>query len=157
MNVFYLDSDPKLAAIYHNDKHVVKMILETAQIMSTVANGFGFDTQYRPTHKNHPCTLWAAESNGNYAWLRDLARHLNNEYRFRWQKDVDHKSWSVIQDLPDHFSIPDRFTQPAQAMPDNFKHEDAVEAYRRYYRYGKTNLAKWTKRQTPFWWEHIRL
>lgn len=72
MNIFALDQCPVKSAQLLNDKHVVKMCLESAQILCTVHRGFGLDAPYRPTHKRHPCMLWVAESHGNYIWLRRL-------------------------------------------------------------------------------------
>ena len=69
MNIFVLDSDPKVAATMLCDKHVVKMILESAQMLSTVAHTNGHIPRYRPTHSKHPCTLWAGESKSNWQWL----------------------------------------------------------------------------------------
>lgn len=47
MNIFVLHWLPQIAALYHCDKHVVKMILEYAQILcnrltSTIQLVFGF-------------------------------------------------------------------------------------------------------------------
>jgi hypothetical protein len=83
MNIFLLDSNIKKCAQYHCDKHVVKMILESAQILSTVLRLNGVDQGYKTTHANHPCTLWAGKSFSNWKWLRELASALNKEYRFR--------------------------------------------------------------------------
>lgn len=68
MNIFVLDSDPEIAAKYHTDKHVIKMILESAQMMSTVVRYVGLDAGYKSTHLNHPCTIWARTSLSNWLW-----------------------------------------------------------------------------------------
>ena len=82
MNIFVLDTDPTIAAQMQCDKHVVKMPLECAQMLSTVHRHYGSDDfqLYKSTHKHHPCTLWAASSRANYAWLFDHFRALNDEY-----------------------------------------------------------------------------
>ena len=147
MNIFILDYSPEMAARYHCDRHVPKMILESAQMLSTVLDG-----PYKPTHKNHPCTLWVAESRSNAAWLWSLARHLNEEYKRRFGHTKNHKSWDVIASLEPalHSSLPDEYMTPfAQAMPDEYKNDDAVLAYRAYYR-SKT-FAAW-RNGAPAWW-----
>lgn len=72
MNVFALDLSPKTAARYHCDAHVVKMILETTQMLSTAHWMRGTRGPYRPTHANHPCSVWVRESTANYKWLHEL-------------------------------------------------------------------------------------
>ena len=64
MNIFYLDRDPELAAIYQYNKHVVKMILESAQMLCTAHHCYGDAEQkanvpYKQAHLNHPSTIWA--------------------------------------------------------------------------------------------------
>ena len=155
MNIFALDSDPVKAAMFHSDKHVVKMILETAQILSTVKRKYGWDTTYRPTHQNHPCTLWAGRTKENYLWLRDLGRALSTEYHRRYGKT--HKSQSLFfgeLGLPPQ-DMPDGPLEPfAMAMPDACKHDDPVEAYRNYYQL-KTDQHTWMAwaklNNTPAW------
>jgi hypothetical protein len=92
MNIFVLDNDTRLAALYHCDKHVVKMILETAQLLCTAHRELDGDERaarlsfYRATHKNHPCAKWARETRANYLWLYDLLKWLLHEYTFRYSK-----------------------------------------------------------------------
>ena len=81
MNIFYLDEDVKKCAEYHCDKHCIKMILETAQLLCGVHWATGGDAPYRLSHKNHPCAIWARESYSNYVWLTDLGFALCNEYQ----------------------------------------------------------------------------
>ena len=146
MNIFILDDHPAKAAQYHCDKHIPKMILESAQMLSTVLGG-----PYKPTHKNHPCTLWVAESSANAAWLWLLMKFLNEEYKCRFGHTKNHKSWEMTghlyQNIPDLPNAP--LTPFAQAMPDEYKNEDAVAAYRAYYR-SKT-FAAW-RNGAPEWW-----
>lgn len=123
------------AAQAHYDKHVVKMCLEYAQILSTVS-GRG----YKPTHKNHPCVKWAAAAPENYAWLYNLAIELGREYTQRYGRV--HKSTLALLDLPEPLSQPTP-TWFAQAMPDEFKDDDPVTAYRKYYLIGKRDLASY--------------
>lgn len=86
MNIFILDNDVSKCAMYHCDKHVVKMILESAQMLSTVIRESGIDCGYKITHLNHPCTIWTRESLSNWKWLRNLVEALNQEYKFRFEK-----------------------------------------------------------------------
>ncbi len=107
---------------------------------------------YLPVMHNHPCTVWARKSQGNYRWLYDYAKALNDEYKFRYKKD--HKSFvNVICQLP-AFNIPVKNrTEHVQVVPDEFKQSDAVQAYRNYYLKNKFSIAKWTRRETPEWWK----
>lgn len=151
LNIFVLDTDLEKCAEYHCDKHVVKMILEYAQMLSSVVRLQGHDVGYKLTHKNHPCTIWARESLSNYNWLKRLTRLLNYEYKYRYNKDVNHKSYDLVKTLPTP-DIPDIGLTPfAQAMPDQYKNKDAVKAYREYYLKEKSLLLKWTKRIIPKW------
>lgn len=147
MNIFILDRDPVLAAQYQCDKHVVKMVLETAQIMSTIAGG-----PYKPTHAKHPCVMWARENSGNYAWLSEHAIALCCEYTRRYGKlHACQHVIALLAEIP--WSIP-REDQTAfiQCMPEQYRQEDPVEAYRAYYRGDKARFATWTNREVPFWW-----
>ena len=152
MNIFILDENPKTCAEYHCDKHVVKMILESAQMLSTVSRLNGGEVGYKPTHKNHPCTKWAGQSLTNWFWLQKLTEHLNEEYIYRYNKDVNHKSYDVAQTLV----VPDipllGLTPFAQAMPSEYKADNAITAYRDYYKTEKSAIANWTKRQPPTWY-----
>jgi len=146
MNIFILDRDPVLAAQYQCDKHVVKMVLETAQIMSTISGG-----PYKPTHKNHPCVLWAEAELAHYDWLSRHGKALCTEYTRRYGKT--HKSQAVIE----HCALVVAYRLPpieefVQCMPEQYRQEDPVEAYRAYYRGEKARFATWTKREQPFWW-----
>ena len=91
MNIFVLDIDPQLAASLHLDKHVVKMPLETAQMLCTINAEFGIDVPYKATHKNHPCTLWAKATKANYQWLTALGLNLCYEYTYRYKKCIHAK------------------------------------------------------------------
>ena len=152
MNIFILDTDPRQCARMHCDKHVVKMILEHAQMMSTALVESGAEAPYKPTHKNHPCTIWTRESRQNYVWLYELTYFLNKEFKHRYS-GKDHKSWLAVQcvDIPD---LPDKgLTTFAQAMPDQYRHDDPVTAYRNYYRGDKARIATWTNRPEPEWFQ----
>lgn len=152
MNIFILDRDIETCARYHCDQHVSKMILESVQLLCTCLNKQGYTTPYRSTHVHHPCVLWLEESHGNWRWLRGLALALNREYRYRYEKDVDHASVAVLNAI-EALSYEDRgLTEFAQAMPAQYKYRgNAVRAYRAFYRSEKARFATWTRRVVPAW------
>ncbi len=152
MNIFILDTNIEKCAQYHCDQHVVKMILESVQILCTALNKKGFTTPYKSTHIKHPCVLWVEESFDNYSWLKHLALALNAEYRYRYERDSDHKSISVLNEIAHCNYESQGLTEFAQAMPDKYKVPgDAVKAYRQFYLGEKMKFAKWTKRSIPDW------
>lgn len=154
MNIFILDADPIVAAQSQIDKHVVKMPLETAQLLCTAAISHGAtDARYKPTHGKHPCALWARESRGNYEWLLVHGLALAREYTRRYGKI--HASQAVIADaFRFRDLIPEGAQTPfAQAMPDEYRDADAVRAYRRYYCGAKRAFAAWkAPAEVPDWW-----
>lgn len=154
MNIFAVESNPKEAASALCDKHVVKMVLESTQILSTVAQLRGFEGPYRITHATHPCTLWAARHPANWAWLVRHAAFLAWEYADRYGKR--HKCHDLIDELGerssliwsgshfrDHSDYWAEHTPFEQCMPDQYKRPDAVEAYRAYYVGEKAKFATW--------------
>lgn len=155
MNIFYLSNDPRLCAEYHCNKHVVKMILESAQLLSTshhVLDGHLAPKEiYKPTHKNHPCAIWARSSKGNYDWLYVLWRELMSEYKFRYYRT--HACERLIKFLKKHpYNIANgKFVEPPKAMPDQFKVDNVVQSYINYYKGAKADFAKWTNRKPPEW------
>jgi hypothetical protein len=157
MNIFYLSKDPKTAAVWHNDKHVVKMILESAQLLSTahrILDGENCIPEiYKATHKNHPSAVWARANINNYMWLYGLFCSLCDEYTFRYGKThlTDTKLRNVLNQAPMNISK-DAFFQPPQAMPDSYRSADSIISYRNYYKFEKNHLASWSKRPTPEWY-----
>jgi hypothetical protein len=155
MNIFILDEDVKKCAQYHCDKHVVKMILETAQLLCGVHHVTAHDTAHVPyklSHKNHPCAIWARESFSNYVYLCELGLELCNEYTHRYGKR--HKSLDVILwCIVNRPNIPDKgLTDAAKAMPEEYKVKSVVDSYRNYYRGEKSGFASWKMRETPEWY-----
>ncbi len=151
MNIFVLDRDPIAAAAMMCDKHVVKMILETAQMLCAAGIAKGYDMPYGATHTRHPCTLWAGESKANWDWLVGHGLALCSEYTLRYGKV--HKSQSVIEfarDMDIEFDKHE-LTPFAQAMPAQYKNECVVTAYRAYYMGEKARFATW-KTESPDWW-----
>lgn len=154
MNIFFLDENPAKAAEYHCDKHVVKMILETAQIISTVYARYGKhnDKLLKPCFQNHPCTRWAGNSRQNLQWLVCLGIELNTQYMKRYGREHKYFKMFLLLGTLKHEFIPDEgFTRPALAMPDDSKTFDAVESYRLYYMNHKRHIANW-KNGVPFWY-----
>ena len=160
MNIFFLDKTPEKSAEYHCDKHVVKMILETAQMLSTAINKYamGIDSSrlYKNAHPKHPSTIWMGSTRDNFMWGLKLGQELSKEYTKRYGKK--HKSSNIIDNIIQskyYEVIPTgELTTPPQCMPDEFKHDDYVIAYRNYYKGAKRYFAKWDKlKNTPDWWE----
>ena len=136
MNIFYLHKDPVIAAKVQYNKHVVKMILESAQMLCTAHHHYNEDTDvpYKKAHYNHPSTIWTRESDEHYMWLFDHMVALGKEYTKRYGKT--HLSITIcflpLYRIP--VGIPSNgFTQPPQCMPDEFKDKCSVKAYWNYY------------------------
>jgi hypothetical protein len=145
MNIFVLDLHPEIAAQMLFDKHIVKMALETAQILSTINGG-----PYKPTHQKHPCTLWAGAFRDNYDWLVKHGIGICNEYTYRYGKT--HKCEEIIYALQVPLNtLNSGESDFALAMPNEYKNADPVKAYREYYK-SKASFANWTKRPAPEWW-----
>jgi len=145
MNIFYLDKDPAKAAKLQYNKHVVKMILESAQMLCTAHHcimGDDADVPYKIAHKNHPSTKWVRQSGQNYAWLYYHMIALGKEYENRYNK----KHLSIIK-CEDKLSIlpggilESGFEQPPQCMPDEYKDECSLQAYWNYYIGDKSHIA----------------
>lgn len=177
MNIFYLHTDPRIAAEYHLDKHVVKMILESAQLLCT-AHRFLDGTMYLGKtaanrnikrwqlpdwreqvlyiagHINHPSAVWVRANIDHYRWLYDLYYHLIGEYKYRYEGKF-HKCENLLQpllDAPHNIPIVN-WQDPPQAMPDDVKVVgNAIQAYRNYYSVHKRRFATWKVRAEPEWW-----
>lgn len=153
MNIFILDIDPSQNAQALCDKHVVKMVLETAQLLCGPFNPGC--APYKRTHYNHPCAIWTRQSKQNYEWLLEYGEELLLEYTFRYGKT--HACTSTIAFCRANYSsltLSDIGLTPfAQAMPDQYKQADPVCAYRAYYKGAKSSIAKWNKaRLLPPWY-----
>jgi hypothetical protein len=152
MNIFVLDDNPVTAAQQQVDKHVVKMPLESAQMLCSALIRYGStDTPYRQAHKNHPCTLWAGDTRTNFNWLITHGIALCEEYTSRYGRR--HKSQDVIEWCATQSNlIPQGVLTPhAQAMPVQYKSDCAVASYRDYYHGEKAYIANW-KQNKPDWW-----
>ena len=175
VNIFYLDKDPKLAAQYHVDKHCVKMILETAQLLSTAHRVLdGVETigvspsgrkqkrwvipdnrdsiLYSATHINHPSAIWCRKNLSNYQWLYKLLINLCSEYTYRYEKVHKCQATGLVAALgkvPDSMQMGE-FTEPTPAMPDQYKVPgNSVQSYHNYYNGEKQRMFSWKKRDVP--------
>jgi len=153
VNLFVLDLDPVIAARAQCDRHVVKMTLETAQILASVSARYGRAAPYRPTHARHPCTLWAGETRENWAWTVEHGLALADEYARRYGRT--HASAEVVRWCRDEGAQPPSGARTpfAQAMPEQYRRTDAVTAYRAYYVGEKAHFAAWrAPASPPAWW-----
>jgi len=176
MNIFYLSEDPRQAAEWMVDKHVVKMILESAQLLSTahrvidgtetvgtsatgrkakrwvLADGRD-EIMYSATHVNHPSAVWIRQSVENYSWLVEHFFALCQEYTYRYNKThlTQQKLGYYIQSPPYKLKDWDFTTPPSCMDPSYIVSDNVVENYRNYYRLGKANLHSWTRREKPVW------
>ena len=176
MNIFVLDLNIKLCSQYHCDQHCRKMIIEYAQMLSTahrlldggkmqsIKNNRKYSTYvlqddresvlYKSTHINHPSSIWARQSSENYLWLYSLFIELSQEFFRRYGKH--HATFLKLKDvlsvLPNNITK-DSLTSIPQCMPDQFKNESVVEAYRNFYILDKAQKFKvtWTNREIPRW------
>lgn len=162
MNLFILDTNPTLSAIYHTDRHVVKMPTETAQMISFVYHDKNywqkdipeFIMGFSKTHYKHPCSIWIRESLSNFIYACKFGLELYNEYQYRYQKPDKHSRAKSIFDfaIKNPPNIPDKgLTQFAKAMDNQYICPCAIESYRNYYRNGKTHLHNWKNRNKPQW------
>lgn len=153
MNIFALSNDPVIAAQMMCDKHVVKMILESAQLLCAIYPPG--EAPYKRSHYNHPSCVWARESKANYLWLIDHALALCEEYTYRYGKT--HKSKEVIlwcQKNMKKLKFPQlEKTSFKQVMKVEYISCNPVTGYRKYYLNEKRSIAKWTKRNPPKWWK----
>lgn len=173
MNIFFLAIDPKLCAIYHLDKHVVKMIIEYAQLLSTAhrildgvlisksnykLSDYRENILYKTTHINHPSAIWARQYKENYEWLYMLFCSLCDEYTYRYGKIhlCDKKLREILKFTPNNIYKLDNknnWIGPTPAMPDECKViGNNLLSYHNYYRQYKTHIAIWTKRDIPIWY-----
>lgn len=180
MNIFYVHSDPVTCAQQHVDKHVVKMILEYAQLLSTAHRVLdGVETVglsksgrkakrwvlpderesvlYKASHINHPSAKWCRHSDKNYKFLLMLWIELMREYHYRYGKT--HAAIRLARHLrfvPKNISTTEPFSAPWRAMPDEYKVDRTepdytIKSYRAYYNGAKTTMFKWKNRPEPEW------
>lgn len=160
MNIFYFYDSPVEAAEAQPDKMLVKMPLETAQMLCTAHRELDGDRWadevglYKRAYWNHPCSIWARESYRNYSWLYAHFLALGMEYAYRYDKE--HSSLTKLgrwlEVMPTNIPITKNMTPVAQAMPDQYKNDDPIKAYRDYC-INEKHYAQWEKgRAKPEWW-----
>ena len=168
MNIFVLDKDPIIAAKYMDDVRLPKMCVESAQMMASALRRHGATDEqmpltkagkpYKGGYKHHPCTIFAGDSYANFMWLADHALELCNEYFQRFGKvHACHYPINFMRDMNiiDKVIPKGELTPFAQAMPDEYKDDDAVKAYRSYYKskqYSKGGV-RYIRADVPTWWE----
>ena len=183
MNIFILDNDPVQAAQLQCDKHIPKMVVESAQMLSTVhrmidgamerrpsksgsmlqyfkLDDYREDILYKAVHMNHPCTVWSRENCSNYDWHYKHFIALCNEYTYRYGKihASETKLATVLRNAPKkikHTTSKSPFRLAMGSNPECM-FEDAVKSYRAFYQTKQARFAmKWTKRKQPEWFHAI--
>jgi len=171
MNIFYLHENPTIAAELHCDKHVVKMIIEYAQLLSTAhrmldgkhyiddssgrriqrwrLNG-DMNNLYKASHVNHPSNIWVRENAVHYQFVYDLFAALCKEYTYRYARAhlTETKLLNLLNQLPHNIDLC-AWREPPQCMPDDVKMISSVDGYHKYYNKYKKDFAVWTARPTP--------
>jgi hypothetical protein len=153
MNIFILDRCPAKAARMLCNKHVVKMITESGQLLCNKFWECGIEAYYSKNHYNYPVSLWTRQSSANFLWLLEHAKVMCEEYTNRYHRR--HKVQDIIEWCESNFSRltfkQSELTPFTLAMPDKYKQEDAVLAYRDFYVAEKAYFAKWFGPK-PEWW-----
>jgi len=145
MNVFYISRDPKIAAQNMINKHVVKMPLESAQLLSTAHREYGDEREcfYKRTHVNHPSAVWVRASTQHYNWVYEHMIALGEEYTKRYNRShlTIEKMKEVLKNPPK--GMPNNgFTPPPQCMPDIYKRDCTIAAYKAYYEFKKETIGE---------------
>ena len=161
MNIFFLSENPVMAARYQCDKHVVKMPLETAQMLCAahhLCGGSKSKKLYRLTHKNHPCTKWVRHNSANYEWAYIHFLSLLNEYTLRYGRvHKCNELVGILREVPKRIPVREVISAPARAFDESkYGHSDSIESYRHFYSAEKQDFATWERpyARVPFWWQH---
>ena len=153
MNIFYLAKCPYKAAELQYNKHVVKMILESAQMLCTAHHHYAERHEinadyipYKKAHYNHPSTIWVRQNKNHYRWLYNHMIGLGQEYEDRYGKT----HLSITKCKGPLFTYPvdipeGKFEQPPQCMPDEYKDKCSIQAYWNYYIGDKKQIANLKK------------
>jgi len=179
VNIFYLSPNPQECAQMHMSKHVIKMVIEYAQLLSTahrfldgtvftgisktgrkqtryVLSDHREHVLYSATHINHPSAVWVRQSGENYIWLANMLIALCEEYTYRYGKthkvEKDGLCYVLLKNVPKNIGNKG-WSEPTPAMPDDVKVAgDSIASYRSYYITNKTHLANWKNRAKPEWY-----
>lgn len=176
LNIFYTNNNPEICAQQHCDKHVIKQLLESVQLLSTahrVLDGTEYvdsssgrrikrwklddpeldNLLYKVSHCNHPSAVWVRQSESNYRWLAELLSELCKEYTYRYGKIHKCEQIGLVDML--YTNVPNNiqrksFTEPTPAMPPQYIiKNNSIASYQKYVREGKIHLHKWKNRETP--------
>lgn len=151
MNIFLLDYNLEENMKQMVDRHVVKQILESCQLLCSAYyfTGEEYLAEYKLSHANHPCSIWTRQSIENWLWLREYGLKLCEEYTFRYGKI--HKCQYIIDDMFKP-SLPSKeLTKLPCVMPVKYITDDVVQSYRNYMNGDKKNLFSWKNREIPNW------
>ena len=175
MNIFVLDKDATAAAYYMCDKHIVKMPTETMQMFCTNLDHLGYTgwLPMKPVMLNHPCTIWMRQSYGNWLWCIEHLESMLNNYTHTYgrthkvEEHWDKMSDDVYQFIEEEYGVEqaswdeweETLTPFIMAMPDKYRNDDVVKAYRDYYLGDKWEFAAWKARREPDWWpfNHVQI
>lgn len=184
MNLFILDKDPVIAAEQQCNKHVVKMALESGQMLSTAhrmldgslirrpsksgrtqvkyyvhPNPLLESILYKAVHFNHPCTVWTRESSANYEWHYQHFIALCDEYTYRYERV--HRTDAILRNT---LKYPPRkiphgsmtpFKLAMKSNPECMFEDNPVQSYRMFYQTKQARFSmNWSKREIPEWFEY---
>lgn len=159
MNIFAVDENPELAAKSLCDQHIVKMPIETCQMLSTFLHRWNISAPYKPCYQNHPCNIWLLHTKENFIWLLKHGDALCHNYKVRFRRE--HKCESVLKIITVQFFDAYRkeiikyqfkgLTPFAQAMPPKYKSANAIQSYRKYYIHEKLPFARYRHSPKPEW------
>lgn len=184
MNLFVLDKDPVKAAQLQCDKHVVKMIVESAQMLSTAHRMLDGTFEKRPSksgktmskywrlpderehtfykavHMHHPCTVWTMKSNNNYTWHWVHFAALCDEYTYRYGKihSTDKLLKNALKNLPHNIPVGPMTPQPLAmtSNPECMNYNDIVGSYQKFYQTKQERFKMvWSKRNVPEWFKRV--
>mgnify|MGYP000256225461 FL=1 len=183
MNIFALSPVPEIAAKWHCDTHVIKMIVESGQMLSTahrILDGamdrrlsktgktrvryWELDDEcyesvlYKAVHTGHPCTIWTMASHLNYKWHYELFKALCKEYTLSYNKIhlSELKLLDLLKDPPKNIkkSYMTPFALAMGAAPECINHNDPVGSYQQFYQTKQDRFVmKWSERETPYWFK----
>ena len=185
MNRFIIEASPEACAMSLCNSHVVKMVLEEGQMLSTVhrvVDGKEITgktksgrnqkqwvlpdrrekTLYKACHVNHPCTIWARETTANYKWAVDFFEAVSKEYTWRYEKNhaTHFKLSRFLKNPPNNIDRSLELTPFPLAMgaaPHCIDEENPIQSYRDYYWSKRENFDMvWTKREKPSWFKSTK-
>lgn len=146
MNIFYINENPTIAAKQLADNHIRKMQIECAQLLCTTFWYFNIEAPYKKSHINHPSAKWVRESIEHFNWVLEHGLEVCNEFEKRYFKQ--HATKNILQwcELNKHLLndliLSNTFTPPPQVMPEEYKTNNTLEAYKIFYKIDKIGIKK---------------